>query len=299
MKNGVTELWLSEEMKNMRLNTLFIIGNGFDINHGIKSKYSDFREWLEVHGDKNLIFFLEYFFSNTTDVWSNLEEALGTYNEEDMLDFYNPKSEINYDRSYLYVDSVTDMPKDVVSPNIDLFKEYYKEWVESVDISCASKKFNLSNEALYLNFNYTDTLETVYNIMPSNILHIHGSRLNKDEYIVGHNCFRNPLDTYDESKLYFESDALSRIIEFMNSLRKNPEDIIKRNENFFFKLSNIQQIIVYGHSMSSIDWPYFKKIIDNVSKGAIWIVSFHSSDDIDNIRKFENKYNIKVNLIPM
>lgn len=27
--------------------SLYILGNGFDIHHGINSKYSDYHEWLE------------------------------------------------------------------------------------------------------------------------------------------------------------------------------------------------------------------------------------------------------------
>lgn len=29
------------------MKNLFIIGNGFDIHHGINSRYSDYREWLK------------------------------------------------------------------------------------------------------------------------------------------------------------------------------------------------------------------------------------------------------------
>ena len=31
------------------MKSLYIIGNGFDIHHGIKSRYSDYREWLKEY----------------------------------------------------------------------------------------------------------------------------------------------------------------------------------------------------------------------------------------------------------
>ena len=31
------------------MKNLFIIGNGFDIHHGINSRYSDYREWLKEY----------------------------------------------------------------------------------------------------------------------------------------------------------------------------------------------------------------------------------------------------------
>ena len=35
--------------------TLFIIGNGFDIAHEIKSQYSDFAEWVQQQGNDRLV----------------------------------------------------------------------------------------------------------------------------------------------------------------------------------------------------------------------------------------------------
>lgn len=34
--------------------TLFIIGNGFDLHHGLATKYSDYRNWLVKH-DKQVV----------------------------------------------------------------------------------------------------------------------------------------------------------------------------------------------------------------------------------------------------
>lgn len=34
----------------MEQDTLYIVGNGFDLAHGLKTKYNDFRNWLEESG---------------------------------------------------------------------------------------------------------------------------------------------------------------------------------------------------------------------------------------------------------
>ena len=41
--------------------TLFIIGNGFDLAHGIKSHYSDFAKWVRQQGNDRLVRMMEIF----------------------------------------------------------------------------------------------------------------------------------------------------------------------------------------------------------------------------------------------
>ena len=43
------------ELKGQEKSTLFIIGNGFDKYHGLKTSYNDFREWLIKHNCNDFI----------------------------------------------------------------------------------------------------------------------------------------------------------------------------------------------------------------------------------------------------
>ena len=58
--------------------TLYIIGNGFDLKHGIPSRYSDFAKFVN---NTDLSFFqrMERFYPNLSngDLWNNFENALG------------------------------------------------------------------------------------------------------------------------------------------------------------------------------------------------------------------------------
>ena len=45
--------------------------------------------------------------------------------------------------------------------------------------------FNMDSSQIYLNFNYTNTLERIYHISPKKILHIHGSLERNDNLIYG------------------------------------------------------------------------------------------------------------------
>ena len=63
---------------------LYIIGNGFDIHHKIKSKYSDFKNYVKEQ-DRNLFEALEKYF-NSDELWSDFEETLAYINTDVIID---------------------------------------------------------------------------------------------------------------------------------------------------------------------------------------------------------------------
>lgn len=72
----------------------------------------------------------------------------------------------------------------------------------------------------------------------------------------------------------------------MNNMYKDTSIIISQNNDFFDSLSNIRQIIVLGHSLNDVDFPYFDKIIQKTGKNALWKYSFYNTEDIERINKF-------------
>lgn len=272
-------------------NTLFIIGNGFDLAHGIKSSYWNFREWLG-NNRSNLIGMMDIFFSNQRDVWSNIEQALGEYNEESILDYCRPDEEFDYDHSLSSSARVEDSPMAIFRPVLEEFRQAFRDWVNSIEISGIEKVYKLNTDSRYLSFNYTDTLETEYGISQNQVTHIHGSRLNDDEYIIGHNNNRDPSSVWDDDGLTFEQQAYENIIVWMNEFTKQYNRNIANHYSFFDSLYNIKQIIVIGHSMSKVDWPYFREIIKNIGKEIPWIVYCHSIDDRNNTNLFKSVFEL-------
>lgn len=272
-------------------NTLFIIGNGFDLAHGIKSSYWNFREWLG-NNRSNLIGMMDIFFSNQRDVWSSIEQALGEYNEESILDYCRPDEEFDYDHSLSSSARVEDSPMAIFRPVLEEFRQAFRDWVNSIEISGIEKVYKLNTDSRYLSFNYTDTLETEYGISQNQVTHIHGSRLNDDEYIIGHNNNRDPSSVWDDDGLTFEQQAYENIIVWMNEFTKQYNRNIANHYSFFDSLYNIKQIIVIGHSMSKVDWPYFREIIKNIGKEIPWIVYCHSIDDRNNTNLFKSVFEL-------
>ena len=272
-------------------NTLFIIGNGFDLAHGIKSSYWNFREWLG-NNRSNLIGMMDIFFSNQRDVWSSIEQALGEYNEESILDYCRPDEEFDYDHSLSSSARVEDSPMAIFRPVLEEFRQAFRDWVNSIEISGIEKVYKLNTDSRYLSFNYTDTLETEYGIAQNKVTHIHGSRLNDDEYIIGHNNNRDPSSVWDDDGLTFEQQAYENIIVWMNEFTKQYNRNIANHSSFFDSLYDIKQIIVIGHSMSKVDWPYFREIIKNIGKEIPWIVYCHSIDDRNNTNLFKSVFEL-------
>lgn len=68
------------------METSYIIGNGFDIHHGIKSSYSDFHKWVKRESANNVrfaftVFQLEKFFNGNSILWSDFEHNMREYDE--------------------------------------------------------------------------------------------------------------------------------------------------------------------------------------------------------------------------
>lgn len=287
MDTDIIQTSLFPELEKEDEQTLFILGNGFDLAHTIKSSFWHFRDWSKDNKGENLVNLMDIFFSNETEVWGNVEKALGEYDEDSIIEFCRPEEEIDYEHTMRSVAAIEDSPDWIFKPILDDFSEAFEEWIESINLNDINKIFkSLPASSKYLTFNYTETLEKLYGIPKENVLHIHGSRLLKDGYIFGHCKPRDPDKVYDNSDLYFMQDTRAKIIKWMNEMEKDSKFIISRHRDFFEGLSHINKVIVYGHSFNEADWPYLIEVIKSTDKSAIWLVSYHTSEDLDNINKF-------------
>ena len=285
---------LFPELERVDQNTLFVIGNGFDLASGIKSSYYNFKQWLILNKRHQLINLMDIFFSNKRDVWGDIEKALGEYDEDSILEFCKPNEDFDYDHPTRSIAAIEDSPDWIFRPVLDEFIEAFTDWVDSIDITVGDKIRDLPSCSKFLTFNYTETLEKIYGISQSNILHIHGSRLSEKNYIIGHDTPRDTDEVYnDEGQYPFVQDTWSKIIAWMNELVKDCEYIINVNQDFFKGLSNIERVIVYGHSFYEIDWPYMSEIVKQIGKNKPWIISYHEENDLIHIASFIKAHDLK------
>lgn len=267
--------------------TLFIIGNGFDLHHGISSKYTDFRKWLLDNGHHHFADQLEFIFQRTQDIdlWSNFEIALGAYDHNSLYHEFADMFEMDYDHTMRCAAQKEDATISAIGYILEDIRPIFAKWVDSINIKGVEKDLNLYTESKYITFNYTRTLENIYGIPKNNILHIHGCASNGEDIVVGHANIVDPssVSSEDEDMMLYEENGKIQIIEAMNKLAKDVKGVMSRHMGFFKSLSNIQHVIVYGHSLSDIDRPYFRLIKDSISPKADWLFSKHSKKDISQI----------------
>ena len=278
--------------------TLYIIGNGFDLAHGMPTRYGDFKRWLIENGRIDVIHELESAFPVQKDneflLWSDFEKALGLYDINKVVNW-------SWDDLYLTEFSIGGQifgaPDFFLNTQIpDILNEAFTKWSHSIPLATTPKDFHLEKDAYYLTFNYTDTLEVLYGIPHNQILHIHGQASRNDKLIVGHNRLINPGDYWDYNLDMRENNERMQRLTDMNDLRKPYYEILEHNNLFFMDLNHVRDIHSIGHSCAEVDYPYFQKIKESVDIGAIWHFTPYSNEDRYRINKLIHKMGIKLEL---
>lgn len=264
---------------------LYIIGNGFDIAHDIKCKYCDFRDFL---GDNypNYYESISHGYAGSNYLWKDFENELpscATHIEEWGLEMGNSmREEIDYD-------PMDDMGIGLWLDNqykfLNELPKYLRLWVQSIDVN-KKPKFKIEKDALFFTFNYTATLEKIYSIEHDNINHIHGFVENKNELlIIGHSdqdTISYALNKKHKAEERFEDCAIStfdRVAQYCETTLKRTDYIIEANSYFFNHLSEVDDIVIIGHSLNEVDMPYFRKILQAVSPNTVWTACYHNDSD--------------------
>lgn len=271
---------------------LYVIGNGFDLHHDINSSYRDFKTFTKQN-NPNFFNKIEIYFEDSDKLWSSFEIGLANLNRDCIFDDWrilNPEWNQSYKAMYRFVDDVGNDIEDLRYQITDLFKN----WVKSLKSACCCKKLSLeSTDAFFINFNYTNTLEYLYQINPTNILYIHGDASNPThDLIFGHHLDHLAISEKIWSEDSLEDEALEHIRSYYIHFRKPVENIIKKNKGVFEFLKNVNEVYILGLSLSIVDFPYIQEIYNSVSKDAKWIVSYHNANDASNANQTFSKLNI-------
>ncbi len=293
-------------------NTLFVIGNGFDLMHKIKSTYYHFRDSMGKSNDLREA--LENYL-DVKDVWYDFEYALGKFNMQ--LIAGNVSVDTSLDFAGAYEDdfgmaeftSAAEMAAAPISTIAYELPIKFRKWIESLKVYTKDRPLKrLLKDGKTLCFNYTEFPETLYNITEDNICYIHGCRKNKDDtFILGHIVDENDTifefeDKYMPTKSKYKQQLIAAAQEQVlhiaaecdKGLTKNCAQIISSNADFFSSLNNIKNIVLIGHSMSAVDMPYFKEILKNVNNAddLLWYVSCYGLDDLEHLQFFKSTLSI-------
>ena len=270
--------------------TLYIIGNGFDLAHGMKTSYENFHQWLlDIdNGHNSAVYRLETLYpniKNTNGRWCDIESALGSVTMEEAVEFDR------YFQEYSDEDSDEDSSYDNyqcggnIKNVVDTLPFLLRQWIASINTDGVTILFDLWKDAKFLSFNYTRTLENIYGVDNNSVLHIHETIIGNRPLVVGYGEAIFESENYSSDN---EEENTTRIKNILSHCRKPVMEILEepKPKNWLKGLSNISAVIVYGHSCSNVDKPYFEKVANCIKEDAHWTFYVYDSSKNSAIEKF-------------
>lgn len=287
----------------MNPTTLCIIGNGFDLHHGLKSSYNNFRDYVKCNNFQLYEKIEEYLIFDEN--WNVLESALADLDAE-QLQMDNEEFIIPYGHDG-WKDSMHHDYEFFLNETLELLStklvKTFKEWISSVEIPPKElvEKVDCINKenSIFVNFNYTETLTKIYEIDKNNILHIHGTC---EKPILGHAFSETLRFNNDENKDTRVLNGQELINQYFKKTFKPTKKIISENKTFFENLKHIKKVYILGHSIANVDIEYFKEISKSVSNSIKWLVSYRSEkskNEIENSLKDIGISSSKITLFQM
>lgn len=294
------------------IKNLYIIGNGFDLHHGINSSYVDFRKWLEENDCDLYNQFDEIYGYCDSDWWKDFENQLASLdaiqysggvafeNQPDLMSEH-------CDRTWNDAEIAVELQLDELFCSL---RQDFHDWVIQLNTPKSERKIQLENkDSIFINFNYTLTLENLYNIAPENILHIHGCVDYNEDFVLGHGKSfeelqqlnsielpKHPEDMPSDELTQFYEDtaigqefheqlALGAAISGVAAQRKPVDKLLRRLSDFTDRMSEIENIHIYGLSLSEVDLPYIQYLASK-NQTALWEFSDYKKENEQTIKTF-------------
>lgn len=294
---------------------LYIIGNGFDRHHELMTSYQAFAFYLQDNDPDTYDLLIKYYNlphldrsdekSHKDPLWSYFEKVLSTLDVDELLDEYsnyqaNPSADDFRDREWHAWEIEMNRVVDQLTTELC---EDFRSFILEVEFPDLKPKLLLDflPNAVFLNFNYTDTIERYYSINKRRILYVHGKApIADDPIILGHGVDPHSFmdkeptppegltdeqlaDWYEwlsDQHEYSYDRAREATLSYFFQSHKSTAEIITNNTTFFAGLKTIQHIFILGHSLANVDMPYFVKVANSINlANTRWTVTYYSDDE--------------------
>lgn len=267
--------------------TLYIVGNGFDLFHGLATSFIDFKDHVSERAVD--VYRAVDRYIDVKENWSDLEASLATLDTDgviqDLGHFAASYGSDDWSDSGHY-DFQYEVENVIAALSVNMLKAL-GNWISELPVSSVLPRLSyLPRDALYLTFNYTDTLERTYSIPSGNVLHIHGQAgIDGSELVLGHAWAAAQRTPLNDSRLIEEQDPRSTEVnelleEYFFGTFKDSQRIIDDFQPAFAALEGVRKVILLGHSLGEVDRQYFSELLrrKNILE-AQWIVACRSLEE--------------------
>ena len=266
------------------MNITFLIGNGFDINLGLKTRYVDFYDFFLEHASTDSIILKLMKEDNNKENWSDLESALGEklkdVSEENVDSFMDSHTELDaLLLDYLEAEQKKYNAEKLKEEILSELGRSLKELPEELSIEEQSLFQTIFDEHRngelqynFITFNYTDILDEFIKMAKADkidlgahtstggqirkhslgeVHHVHGSLM---EGVV--------LGVNDESQInneIFRQHGLFKNVFLKSNINRQMGQ--RRTERAEEIIDKSQIICIFGMSMGITDMRWWEKII--------------------------------------
>lgn len=270
------------------MNTLFFLGNGFDLNLGMKTSYSNFYQYYQtIKTDNSIIKSLKNNITEKYKNWSDLELALGNYTEKlknsDELDIVIEDLGVRLSEYLKSQENKVDFEKvdknklqiDFINPEKYLLQADNNE-VNKFKSQWASNDWKVN----IITFNYTNSLEKIIGEKYSNIeigktRHSKIVKLERVEHIHGYLDNRMVMGVNDLTQV--KNQSFHNSIDIQETIVKpDCNQAIKHTIDDWSKgqIARAQLICIFGSSIGESDKLWWELIGERLKDSNFRLIIF-------------------------
>lgn len=279
------------------MSLVHIIGNGFDLNAGLKTNYSDFyKYYLALGQNRDLKSFVnaqithqppsvlqfKKTISGDLGTWANLEVALGKYcnNLSTSIEFDEIFEDLS-EHLTVYLRSVEqNIP--VISSSEQAITKFYNDllhpeqhvrppWMRVVSGNRRMEDISI------MSFNYTSTIQRLIAPDSVNIMHVHGTL--DDEIIIG----VNHNEQIANSDFRTDLNVTEAVVKPASSVLANKTVV----DDCKLAIENAKLVSIFGSSLGVTDQYWWDLIIDCVRKNDLKVFVFWRASEKDMNRSYK------------
>jgi len=282
------------------MDILYIIGNGFDLNLGLKTSYHDFYKYYQgIESESENVNNLKKTISKDLKNWSDLELALGQYTENfksdpefieafedigDNLADYLQIEEDNFDISNVdrnkLINDLIYPEKSLLKSDLDKITSFKNGWV--------NYQWNIN----VITFNYTKLLENILREKQSN------------SQIGSHNSLQVVLQKVEHIHGYIDERmvmGVNDVTQIANATFHNNQDILEafvKNhcnqtckhsiDDLFNNLINGANLIcIFGSSIGDTDNLWWERIVKQLLRSDFKLIIFQKNNNVSKRRLYQ------------